>query len=155
MNQLLAEDEWREKWKQATGGTPEKCPPIFSFDNPTIHLNNQTYLRELGLMAAGSEEATGAWLKLPPYSGDLHRTIERVHARVCQQFQRWMNDSTTERDMDFYCRALAGIFWRTQTPELIHACMWKKKAPHGSPDLWELYECVVDTDGAKAPRPWC
>jgi len=150
----LAEPEHLAAWVAATGGTPEECPPIYSFDNPSIHLNNHAYLVELGLAklsAPGAPlEPTDAWLPLPPYSGDLHRTIERVHARVCGQFQRWVNTSTTARTMEGYCTKLADIFNTTQTADVISACMGKKNA-----SLPDLYRKVVELGGGKAPRPYC
>jgi hypothetical protein len=135
-------------WVAATGGTPEQCPPIYSFDNPSIHVNDKSYLHELGLVQDDLVTPTNAWLKLPPYSGDLHRTIERVHARVCRAFQRWFDDEFADKTMLEYCRRLAGFF-ETQTPGVIHSCMF------GRHPLIELYQTVVASKGAKAHRPYC
>lgn len=145
----LQEPEAAAAWKAATGGTPEECPPIYSFDNPSIHLNNTTYLRELGLMEGSAP--TDAWLQLPTYSGDLHRTIERVHARVCRQFQTWLDDASQDRTMADYCQTLCDIFFSTQTAAQIHSCMW----PQHTPSLLALYKHVVETAGDKAARPYC
>lgn len=141
----LADPEEAAKWKAATGGTPEECPPIYSFDNPSIHIKNPTYLAQLGLVEADTGEPTATWLQLPPYSGDLHRTIERVHARVCGKFQRWVNVDSSARTMEFYCRTLVGLFL-TQTPEIISSCM---------ASIHKLYQKVVELKGDKAPRPFC
>ena len=142
----LTDPEVAAAWQAATGGTPEQCPPIYSFDNPSIHKNNKTYLAELGLAHPGSDKPTDTWLKLPPYSGDLHRTIERVHARVCGIFQRWLDDEFTEWSMEQYCHTLQGIFYKSQTPALIQGCM---------KNIHLLYSKVIELKGAKAPRPFC
>ena len=154
VQQKLEQPEHRAAWVAATGGTPKDCPPIYSFDNPAIHLNNHAYLMELDLAKVSAPGApvvpTEHWLQLPPYSGDLHRTIERVHARICGQFQHWLNTNTTVRTMEFYCTHLARIFYDTQTDKVISACMNKKNA-----SLPALYRKVVELDGGKAPRPYC
>ena len=144
----LAKPEVAAAWKAATGGTPQQCPPIFSFDNPSIHKNDTDYLKELGLAAPESKKKpvpTETWLVLPPYSGDLHRTIERVHARVCGRFQRWVDDDHTAYAMIAYCKVLKNIFEQTQTPDVISKCM--KTLP-------KLYKHVVEVKGAKARRPF-
>lgn len=142
--QRLEDPATAAAWAAATGGTPD-TPPIFSFDNPSIHKNNLDYLRELGLVQQGSDKPTDAWLQLPTYSGDLHRTIERVHGRVCRAFQEMLNTESTARTLEFYIDRLFKLF-KLQTSELITACM--KNLP-------ELYEKVIELKGAKAPRPYC
>lgn len=146
VQEMLSKPEWAEAWKTLTGGTPEECPPIYSFDNPSIHRNDHAHLRELGLMAADSTKATDAWLELPPYSGDLHRTIERVHARICGEFQRQLEDESCKRSMQFYCERLAKIFYETQTTVTVSECL---------ASISSLYEHVVAKQGAKAERPYC
>ena len=144
----LAKPEVAAAWEAATGGTPQQCPPIFSFDNPNIHTASIANLKELGLAAPESRKtavATESWLVLPPYSGDLHRTIERVHARVCGQFQRWVDDDRAVYTMKAYCQCLKGFFELTQTPEVISKCM--KTLP-------KLYQHVLEVQGAKARRPF-
>lgn len=148
MADALQQPEWAERWQAATGGTPQQCPPIYSFDNPHTHTGNKTYLRALGLVGA-KWEPTAAWLELPAYSGDLHRTIERVHARVCGQFQQWLDGESGTRNMDFYVRKLADVFNSSQTPKLISKCMW------GRHPLPELYSAVIAVAGAKVGRPYC
>lgn len=141
-------------WQAATGGTPQQCPPIYSFDNPSIHRNNRAYLRALGLMEEGSRKPTEAWLVLPTYSGDLHRTIERVHARVCTQFQAWVDDSSCARTMTTYCHKLLSFFL-TQTSTQITHCMWGKPTDRHPATMLELYNKVLALGGEKAPRPYC
>ncbi len=113
----LAEPEAVEAWIQATGGTPLDCPPMFSFDNPTVHSDPEA-LKELGLADKEGNE-TAIRLKLPTYSGDLHRTIERVHARICGDFEWWLLNDCQEYDMLQYCLKLRDIFFTTQSPAVI------------------------------------
>ena len=142
----LATPEWRQRWKEQTGGTPEECPPIFSFDNPSIHTQYLEGLRKLGLVDAEGKP-TDAWLVLPPHSGDLHRTIERVHARTCGAFQAWFNEMHTEHHIFGYCKKLLDIFVQTQTPTTIQECMHGQKGPISS-----LYARVVELRGAPPPE---
>lgn len=144
VQQQLRDPATARAWRAATGGTPQECPPIYSFDNPSIHKNNKDYLRELGLMELDKDEATTAWLVLPRYSGDLHRTIERTHARVCDKFQAALNEERTARTMEFYIQRLFGFF-RTQDSKVITKCMSK---------LPQLYQKVIELNGAKPPRPF-
>lgn len=144
----LAKPEVAAAWEAATGGTPQQCPPIFSFDNPSIHKASLSNLKRLGLVAPGAtngEVPTEAWLQLPPYSGDLHRTIERVHARLCGDFQRWVDDDRAEYTMKAYCKCLKSFFEKRQSPSVISACMQSLPA---------LYKHVVELQGAKARPPF-
>ena len=145
----LEDPERRAAWEDATGGTPEQCPPIYSFDNPSIHKDNATHLRELGLVEADGETPTAAWLALPSYSPDLHRTIERTHARVCGEFQQWVDNESTSRSMEVYCTTLARLFYNTQKPSVISRCMNKHKA-----SMHALYKKVIELKGGRAPAPF-
>lgn len=147
MAMRFAEPETAAAWQRATGGTPQECPPIFSFDNPSVHTNPKL-LMELGLEDE-HRNPTAAWLKLPTYSGDLHRTVERVHARICGAFERWLEDDWREYDMIEYCLKLQKIFFETQTAAVIEACMWPKKT---SNNLSALYQRVVELKGGIPER---
>lgn len=144
--QRLSTPEWAARWEEQTGGTPDECPPIYSFDNPSIHTTYMTGMRALGLVDAAGKP-TDAWLQLPPHSGDLHRTIERVHARICGAFQAWFNEMHTEYHIFGYCKKLLEIFVETQTPHLIQECMHGPRGPISS-----LYARVVELRGAPPPE---
>ena len=148
MRYLLEQEAGRKLWQLSTGGTPEQYPPIYSFDNPSIHTSNLEYMQQLGLAAGkvGTElVATSAWLKLPAHSPDLHRTIERVHARICEQFQEWMDDDCQLYSVQEYCQKLQQIFWKTQTGACIRGCM---------KDISALYEHVVELEGGIPERKY-
>lgn len=138
MDRLLGTDVGRRKWMEATGGTPEECPPIYSFDNPSIHTSGTTHLVQLGLVDSETGEPTSKWLKLPPHSPDLHRTIERVHARVCGAFQAWLYDDRNDYCLQGYCNKLWKIMFDTQLNTVIKACM---------SDISDLYHRVVELKG--------
>ena len=155
----LAEPEWRKAWKHATGGAPEEegYEPIYSFDNTGIHID-EDILVGLGFAVRVPEgegeayrlEPTPSWLVLPTYSGDLHRTVERVHARICHQFEEWLHDDCALYEMTDYISKLYTIFITTQTHTVIENCMWPPKKP--SNNLSALYQSVVDCGGAIPPR---
>ena len=148
MQRFFEREEGRKLWQLFTGGTPEQYPPIYSFDNPSAHTSNLEYMKELGLAVAkvGTEMvATDAWLKLPAHSPDLHRTIERVHARVCDQFQEWMDDDCQQYSVQEYCFKMQQIFFKTQTGTCIRGCM---------KDISALYERVVELKGGIPERKY-
>jgi hypothetical protein len=155
MNTTLATGEGRAAWIEHTGGAPEQCPPIYSFDNPSIHTTGAVSgLRRLGLLD-DQNKPTAAYLQLPPHSGDLHRTIERVHARICGAFQRWLDEDSTEYHIMGYCAKLYSIFITTQTSDVIHSCMFGKPDAHGNPSkhsLSHLYARVVELKGDIPPE---
>lgn len=122
-------------WFWRVGSSPAVAPPIFSFDNASVHVN-QGALIHLGISAVSN------WEVLPPHSGDLHRVIERVHARVCGAFQDWLYDDTTPRSMAAYCQKLESLFYSMEKAH-IHA------ADIGSIHL--LYQQVVAKDGGLPP----
>lgn len=143
LNEVLATPLGRQKWYEATGGYPEVCPPIFSFDNPSIH-TDPTHLIMLGLSDFAGLP-TPSRLVLPPHSGDLHRTIERVHARICGYFQDWLYDDTAEYCMEGYCAKLRHIFYSTQQKNVIQKCI---------KDISKLYTRVVELNGGITERKY-
>lgn len=98
-------------WLVRVGLPPAAAPPIYSFDNASAHVNKDS-------LAHLAMEAGKNWEPLPPHSGDLHRVIERVHARVCREFQNWLYDNTTPRSMLAYCQKLEGLFYSTETADI-------------------------------------
>lgn len=145
---LLENKEFADRWEQRTGGTPAQCPPIYSFDNPTIHFDLAVLL-ELKMAVQDERDkvhVTPKRLVLPPYSGDLHRCIERVHARICGKFQEWVNHTTDSYSMSAYCQKLQDIFYTTETHNITFKDIQTIDA---------LYEKVIELAGAKAPRPFC
>jgi hypothetical protein len=150
----LEEPEWREAWVAATGGAPkdEGYQPIYSFDNTGIHRDHDV-LVELGFereFKKGEYEPTPSWLVLPTYSGDLHRTIERVHARICGAFEEWLDDDCAKYDMVDYINKLFKIFMTSQSHTLIENCMFSPQHPAKS--LSALYQSIVNIGGGIPAR---
>jgi hypothetical protein len=111
-------------------------------------------LQQLGLLD-DQGNPTEAYLKLPPHSGDLHRTIERVHARICGAFQRWLDQDTEVYKVWGYCYALYYICIGTQTSDMIRSCMFGRPDAHGHPPkhtLSHLYSRVVELNGDIPPE---
>jgi hypothetical protein len=145
---LLQDPVLAARWNQRTGGTPAQSPPIYSFDNPRIHIDLAVLL-QLGMAEMdrdGKVLVTAKRLVLPPYSGDLHRCIERLHARICGKFQDWVNKTTAAYSMFGYCQMLQHIFYTTETHDITYKDIQSIDA---------LYQKVIELDGAKAPRPFC
>ena len=136
-------DDIREKWVQMTGGTPWETPPLYSFDNPSIH-TDQAVLQKLGLNR--SWPVLGALrLELPAQSPDLHRVIERTHANLCGKFQKWLNEDPQVYCMQGYCNVMAFIFYYHLKASSIQSDLDRIDA---------LYQKVVDLKGRRAPPPF-
>jgi hypothetical protein len=110
---LFKDPDICERWRRLTGGWPPNNGPIYSFDNASCHKEENT-LYYLGLIAGLSYDP------LPPHSGDLHRVIERVHARLCGKFAAWLYEDSTPRSMPQYCSHLRSLFYETELAD-IHA----------------------------------
>ena len=123
------------RWMSVTGGSHLTCPPIFSFDNASCHVNKGA-LAHLGLIDGVN------WVRLPPHSGDLHRVIERVHARLCGAFQDWLYEGSTILSMHEYCQKLESLFYSTQTANIHEADI---------STIHELYQQVVSKEGGLPP----
>lgn len=143
LNEVQASPLGRQKWYEATGGYPEVCPPIFSFDNPSIH-TDPIHLIMLGLSEFNGLP-TASRLVLPPHSGDLHRTIERVHARICKNFQDWLYEDDNEYCVEGYCAKLRSIFYNTQQKDVISSCI---------KDIHKLYKRVIELKGGVVERKY-
>ena len=122
-------------WLWRVGRSRAAAPPIFSFDNASAHINADT-LTHLGISANRN------WQVLPAHSGDLHRVIERVHARVCGAFQNWLYDDTSPRSMPAYCQKLESLFYSMETAD-IHAADIRT--------IHLLYQQVVAKQGGLPP----
>jgi len=122
-------------WLWRVGSSPAVAPPIFSFDNASAHANRDALIH-LGISAARN------WEPLPPHSGDLHRVIERVHARVCGAFQNWLYDDTSPRSMPAYCQKLESLFYSMEKSD-IHAADIRS--------IHLLYQQVVTKEGGLPP----
>lgn len=141
MARRLSTPEGAAAWKEATGGDPVTCHPIYSFDNCTAHVSNMQALRGMGLVDQ-HDKPTAFWLQLPTYSGDLHRTIERVHARICGAFKHWLDEDTEQYCVHGYINMLQYFFLHTQTSAVITKCM---------SDISDLYLQVVELRGGIPP----
>ncbi len=126
------------RWTRLTGGSPAQTPPIYSLDNDGIHSHPET-LTLLGMFN---------WLTrfpLPAHSPDLHRTVERTHARICGQFQAWLNDQTAPVSPAECIQMLQYIFYTTQEPSVIEADM---------SDIRELYHQVMEKKGGRPAKQY-
>jgi hypothetical protein len=140
---MLQQPKYRDLWIERTGGTPEQCPPIYSFDNPPIHTDLEV-LKQLGL--ADEQGKPVDRLVLPAHSPDLHRCAERVHARICGKFQEWLNHETEDFSMEYYCRVLQNIYYTTESEDITYKDI---------ANIDKLYDVVIELNGARAPRPFC
>lgn len=134
--QLLSSEAGIHRWTRLTGGSPQQKPPIFSLDNDGIHSHPDT-LTNLGLFDGLTR------LPLPAHSPDLHRTVERAHARICGPFQAWVNDQTTELTPAVCLQQLMYIFYNTQKASVIEADM---------SDIRDLYTRVLELGGSRPPK---
>lgn len=123
------------RWMAETGGSRLTMTPIFSFDNASCHVN-AAILAHLRLIEGDN------WARLPPHSGDLHRVIERVHARLCGAFQDWLYEDSTPLSMPDYCEKLESLFYSTQTAAIHSADI---------STIHELYQQVVAREGGLPP----
>lgn len=84
-------------------------------------------------------------LPLPAYCPDLHRTVERVHARICGLFQTWLNDQTETVSVAECVLQLQHIFYTTQEPCVIESDM---------SNIRELYQEVVKLKGGRPKKQY-
>lgn len=135
---LLQTDAGIHRWTRLTGASPQQAPPMYSLDNDGIHSHPETLTR-LGMFD---------WLTrlpLPAYCPDLHRTVERVHARICGKFQTWLNDQTETVSAAECILQLMGIFYTTQEPSVIESDM---------SNIRELYQQVVQLRGGRPKKQY-
>lgn len=133
LGRLFDDERCIARWEKLTGGTPTELPPMYSFDNASCHSDADT-LFKLHLIDGLS------WDKLPPHSGDLHRVVERVHARLCGRFADWLYEDSTPLTMPEYCHKLETLFYETEFAD-IHAA--------DIDTIGELYRRVVQLQGGR------
>ena len=111
-----------------------KQRPVLSMDNDRIHTSAR--LADMGIPSRYR-------LKLPPYSPDLHRVIERVHGRICMEFRKQLHYDHSICTPKQYCKLLKEIFYSSQSQKVI------AKDVDGLPDLWQH----VARSGKYGPSP--
>jgi hypothetical protein len=98
--------------------SPTRLPyfkPLWSLDNAPVH----------GTAISGPwpTRPEGLWnvVSPPPYSPDLHKVIEHVHARVCTEFMDWIvkNPNTAYDCIEDYYARLEYMFQEIITPESV------------------------------------
>ena len=77
---------------KAEGKLPANFMPMWSLDNANIHkaatkewMNNPELRRR---------DISGALLPPPPYSPDLHKVIEHIHAHISKVFYKWLHENS-------------------------------------------------------------
>lgn len=116
---------------------------IFSFDHPNIHGGRQG---TLVLQALGLKEEDH--FPLPGNSPDMHRVIERTHARLVQQFELWYYSDHTRYPSKTYKEHLENLFY--YCPEVAgHEALMKDVCA-----LHEAFAEIVRRKGARLPKPW-
>lgn len=138
IKKLLEGGESRLLWEVAGLSGVE---PMFSFDNPRIHGGAERWEE---LMLACDLEKKQRY-PLSPYSPDIHRVIEHTHARLCGDFQRWINSHTGPFDLPAYKSKLFELFYERQTPEVI---------ANDVKTLPALYAAIIKAGGGWPPKPF-
>ncbi len=105
---------------------------IWSYDNPSIH--------DVDLTDLGITEDDRA--PLPPQSGDMHKVIEHVHARVCDAFREWVARNPRVTSPTQLRNQFEALFYEVITPASVHADV------QSLPALWQW---IRDHNGDYAP----
>jgi hypothetical protein len=135
---LLRSEPGIRRWTRLTGGDPSLTQPMFSFDNDSIQ-SQATTLTRLGMFDFLTR------LPLPAHSPDLHRTVERPHARICRPFQEWVNGLEEHLSPAQYIDKLRTIFYTTQLSDIIIRDM---------KDIRQLYTRVVQLRGGRPEKKY-
>lgn len=116
--------------------------PIFSFDNPSAHGGKGGKLVLPALQLDASDH-----FELPSNSPDIHRVIERTHARLVGAFNDWLyHDASDAFSMADYMAKLEDLFYNepgVASRQVIMADVVK---------LPELYENVIANEGGWADK---
>ena len=105
---------------------------IWSYDNPRIH---DADLSELGI----TEDNRAP---LPPRSGDMHKVIEHVHARLCRAMGEWVARNPNVTSRPAMMRKFQDMFFDVITPASVSADV---------ASLPELWRWIKDNGGDGAP----
>lgn len=124
-----------KKFKQL--GLPFK--PLLSWDNDSVHTSHLTRLPEYGVFSGRDRKA------LPARSPDLHRVIERSHARLCQRFIKQLHYQGDIYTAEQYIQQLRDLFFQHESADVINKDVQQ---------LPKLYR-VVAKEGGYAPGKLC
>jgi hypothetical protein len=89
--------------------------PLWSLDNAPVH--------KAAISMAWPNKPAGLFNSVspPPYSPDLHKVIEHVHARVCTEFMDWIvkHPNIVYNTIEEYFARLENIFYSVITAEIV------------------------------------
>lgn len=135
----VAEDiMFKNRWKL---NNPSKWEPIYSFDKPTIHKGDMSYL--------GIVEGVNTY-PLPRYGGDFHKVIEHVHGTLTREMRKWQWRDRTRYPASVYRAQLQHSFEQYEISSV-------QKDVRGLYDLCRIVSepmCRGGTAGDWAPRPY-
>lgn len=123
------------------GKLPKNFYPLWSLDNTNIHKcaianwGTNPDLTKLGI--------DGQLLLPPPYSPDLHKVVEHVHAQLCQEFYKWLHGSEPLHDIQAYFAQLEKIFKKIITAKSIQKDVQS---------LLQTYDAVIECEGQYPPK---
>ena len=137
--------------RPATATEPEQMPalfmPMWSWDRPSIHGSTGGKYTDFVLEKAGIRKQD--FFDLPPQSGrDIHRVVERVHARLVQQFEMWYYDDPQPYSVQAYKDALKHLFYNC--PAVASAAVIEKEVR----ELPGVFAAIAKVKGDYPPHPY-
>ena len=117
--------------------------PIWSFDNPTIHVapTAQSVKAALGW---GDADVFG----LPVGSSDIHKVIEQAHSRLVWAFHEWYYNNLTEYPFSVYTEQLGELFYNAPSVASQSVVLG---------DVYSLpstYRKVIERGGGEIPKAY-
>lgn len=111
--------------------------PLWSYDNATVHLN-KTEMAAVGITEANR-------LPLPPLSGDMHKVIEHVHARLIKAFKEEVVKLGRVCEPHEYMELLSSLFFKIITADQI---------ARDVDSLKPLYAAIIKAQGGQVAQKW-
>lgn len=95
---------------------PHGFRPRFSLDNARIHVSAKSMLTQEGFLTPDR------FISLPPYSGDIHKVIEQVHAVCNSEFDKELERlEEAEESIEGYQVMYLNTFYEKVTQQWIQA----------------------------------
>lgn len=136
----LADDiMFKHRWAL---NNPNQWEPIFSFDKPTIHQGDMSYI---GIVDGQNT------FPLPHYCADMHKVIEHVHGTLVKLIRKWQWRDRRRYGVEVCKAQLHHAFFKQLTKRSVQKDI---KSLGATFKIISQSACRGGTAGDWAPRPY-
>lgn len=125
-----------ELWPHDDDGN--QLDPLYSYDNTNIHEAAWQFFGGMDILR----------YPLPPYSPDMHKVIEHVHAIICTALRSWI----THEEEHAPGEVVHGTLYMDKLTEIFNEKIQPSSIKKDCMSLVATYRAIIHSDGSYPPK---